>query len=152
MKFVYCTKCNDIFVAINKIARTCLCGKHSAKYLNDNITAVATKGCVIFGLDNVTLKDAVIRADAHKQHDYRRDFFFTGWVPNHAGEVVFVDSVSDVKEYPYDEPQALPEGLCTNPDTAEKHSMKNIMRRIKYEIHNLRVKYLTRKAKEILIK
>ncbi len=134
MKFVYCDSCHDIFVAINKIVRTCKCGEHAAKYLNDNVTAVATKGACIFGLDNVTLKDAIVRAAAHKQYDYRRDFFFTGWVPNHAGEVVFVDSVADVKAHPYDEPPSLPIGLCSNPDTAEKHSHRTILKMIKYEI------------------
>ena len=32
----------------------------------------------------------------------RVDFFFTGWIPNHPGEVVVVDSVEDVLAYEYE--------------------------------------------------
>lgn len=116
-KFIRCLDCKDIFMAINKKVRVCECGKHAAKYLSDNITAVVTKYAIVFGIDNVGFNDAETRAIVYKKVDYRRDFFFTGWIPNHPGEVIWVDTVEDVNEYPYEETQALPEGLSTNPST-----------------------------------
>lgn len=116
-KFIICDECDDVVLLVNEITRTCGCGKCAGKYLKDNITAVVTKDAIVFGIDNVTFRDALIRASDHKDLTYRRDFFFTGWVPNHPGEIIRVNEVEDVKDYPYDEYQDLPDGDCTNPTT-----------------------------------
>jgi hypothetical protein len=92
-------------VAIPRIVRTCLCGKHAAKYLKDNITTVVTEGSIVFGIDNVSFFNAMKRTDMFQNHekykDQRIDSFFCGWIPSVPGEVIFVKSPIHVKAYDY---------------------------------------------------
>lgn len=103
MKFIYCPECKDIFLAISGKTRTCECGKHAAKYLIDNITAVMTEGVIVFSIDNVSFLNAQARTKYFQESpDYPRiDSFFTGWIPTIPGEVIMVPTVEDVKKYDF---------------------------------------------------
>jgi hypothetical protein len=37
------------------------------------------------------------------KEDYRMDFYFTGWVCTHPGEIIFVPTLDDVYNYAYDQ-------------------------------------------------
>ncbi len=105
MKLIYCPECHDVFLAISKMTRTCLCGKHAAKYLIDNITAVMTEGALVFGIDNVTFGNARARNEHFQESEdlknTRIDSFFTGWIPTIPGEVVTVPTAKDVFNYDF---------------------------------------------------
>jgi hypothetical protein len=114
MKLFICPKCEQMVDLMswkkyrkgkykNKgIVTRCYCGKSAGKYLSDNCTAVFTKDCPIVGIDNNTFMTAVARYFEGKiLYDSRVDFFFTGWIPTIPGEVIFVDTVQDVIDYPF---------------------------------------------------
>jgi len=107
MKLFYCTECYSLIQVRVSHIYNCLCKKHAGKYLNDNLTAVFTKGTIIVGIDNNSFYPAVDRYKIHnpegeKPYPTRIDFFFVGWVPTIPGEVIFVDTVDDVVNFPMD--------------------------------------------------
>jgi len=102
MKLIACPKCNDTMQLVQGYVRTCWCGDCGGKYLSDRITAVVNKDAIIFGIDNNGFGVAKQLYDMHQETPHRVDFFFTGWIPNHPGEVVVVDSVEDVLAYEYE--------------------------------------------------
>jgi len=104
MKLLFCVDCGDVVRIINKWPLSCLCDKHRGKYLSDNITAVVTKGCMIVGIDNNSFMNAAIGIQnlLNRGHKTRFDLYFTGWIPTHPGEVIYVKTVEDVTEFPYE--------------------------------------------------
>ena len=107
MKLIYCPRCNHLTALSDKLKQTttCKCKRSAGKYLSDRCTAVFTKDTLIVGIDNTTFRDAINRYNWVKKERPewgRVDFFFTGWIPTIPGEVVRVDSVKEVKEYPYE--------------------------------------------------
>jgi hypothetical protein len=82
----------------------CPCEKCVGKYLNDNLTAVVTKDCIVVGIDNNSFRDSVSRYLKHnpegdEPYDKRLDFFFVGWIPTIPGEVIVVGTEKEVKEF-----------------------------------------------------
>jgi len=118
MKLIRCPECKDVFLAIGKKTRKCECGKHAAKYLGDKLTTVMTDGAMVFGIDNVTFDNAVKRTEyfieRSDEFDYRIDSFFVGWIPNFPGEIIRVETIEDVEEWPYEEEYSH---KSTNPST-----------------------------------
>lgn len=115
MKLIACSKCNDLMVLVNDYTRTCFCGAVGGKYLDDNITAVVNKDALVMGIDNNGLTLAKRMANHHKEVEFRIDFFFTGWIPNHPGEVIVVETVEDVLAYDYHLPEEEREYTSTLP-------------------------------------
>jgi hypothetical protein len=94
MKLIWCDHCNTL-TSISKKFRTCQCGKFGGKYLDDNITVVVNEGSIIVGIDNNTFLVHSLRNYKHLIYNKvpeRIDMFFTGWIPNIPGEVIFVKS------------------------------------------------------------
>lgn len=102
MKLVACTECHDIMNLNHAHVRTCYCGAVAGRYLDDYITAVVNKDAIVVGIDNNGFNIAKNYYEAHQELEHRIDIFFTGWIPNHPGEVVVVDSVEDVLAYPFE--------------------------------------------------
>lgn len=104
MKLLTCKKCLDIFLIWGKHTRICVCGNVAGKYLDDGITAVINKDAVVFGIDSngFNLALHLQEHDKMKFPNDRIDRFFTGWIPNHPGEVIIVDTIQDVVDYPYE--------------------------------------------------
>lgn len=104
MKLIACNECHDVISLINKHPRKCLCGKCSGKYLDDNITAVVSEDSIVCGIDNIGFNLAKYYANSEEaqQAKHRVDYFFTGWIPNHPGEIIRVKTVKEVDEYPYE--------------------------------------------------
>ena len=96
MKLINCPKCNDVVCLAPQVTRMCLCEHIAGKYLEDNVTAVVSKDAIVFGIDNNGIAIAKHFAENAKKVDYRVDYFFTGWIPNHPGEVQVVETVEDV--------------------------------------------------------
>jgi len=109
MKLLRCPKCNDsIVIGVGNVTRICACGETAGKYLKDNITAVVSKGSIVYGIDNNSLNNAIHNYTAFpekypKYKEERFDFFFVGWVPTIPGEVIWVDSVHKVQLEEYDQ-------------------------------------------------
>lgn len=57
MKLLYCQKCKDV-VLLHARERKCYCGKSSGRYL-DSINAEYTGPCLMLGIDNNSLLDAL---------------------------------------------------------------------------------------------
>ena len=60
-----------------------------------------SKYCLIFGIDNGSFASAVrnyITEITNFDDGERRDWFFTGWVCTHPGEVVLVDTIEELYE------------------------------------------------------
>lgn len=57
---------------------------------------------IIFGIDNNTFKEAMGKFIANQKFDIRVDAYFTGWIPNYPGEIIFVDSIEEVENYNVD--------------------------------------------------
>lgn len=104
MKLLTCRKCHDIFLIWGKYTRNCICGTVAGKYLNDRVTAVINKDAVVFGID-INGFNLALHCQERDKVDFpndRIDRFFTGWIPNHPGEVIIVNTVQDVVDYPYE--------------------------------------------------
>ncbi len=107
MKLIHCPKCGDFFALPTKLGKTktCRCRGAAGKYLSDGMVAVITENCIVAGIDNNTFSTSVYRYNqTNKDHpDWPRlDFFFTGWIPTKPGEVIRVNTVKEVKEYPFE--------------------------------------------------
>jgi len=102
MKLIACPKCNDTMQLVQGYVRTCFCGECGGKYLSDRITAVVNKDAIVFGIDNNGFGVAKQLYEMHQETPHRIDFFFTGWIPNHPGEVIQVETVEDVLAYEYE--------------------------------------------------
>jgi len=107
MKLFYCIECYNLIQIKKNHIFTCICKKHCGKYLDDNNTAIFTKGAIIVGIDNNTWSPAVQRYLKHEPngeepYPVRIDFFFTGWIPTIPGEVIFVDTEQEVIDFPMD--------------------------------------------------
>ena len=104
MKLVWCDECKFLFSLKNYSVIWCTCKTHAGKYLSDNITAVVTKGCKVIGIDNNTFNGAVAGVDylLKEGQESRIDLFFTGWIPTHPGEVIYVETIDDVVDYRYE--------------------------------------------------
>jgi len=103
MKAIRCDECSDVvMMPIKGVIKRCYCGKYHAKYLNDGITLIVNGEPVVIGIDNNTFSIAVERAEYTKEWTHRVDFFFTGWIPNHPGEVIFVNTIDDVIKFEED--------------------------------------------------
>jgi hypothetical protein len=105
MKLFICQHCENFMCLkrADEFAVTfCECGKSAGKYLSDKNTAVFSKDCIIVGIDNNSFNNAVDSyVKYHKKFANRVDFFFTGWIPTKPGEVIIVNDVYDVCDYPY---------------------------------------------------
>ncbi len=102
MKLICCPKCHDLINLLASKHRTCDCGNICGKYLDDFITAVVSKNAIVVGIDNNGFKISKDFYNLHQNWKDRIDIFFTGWIPNHPGEVIVVDTVDDVIEYPFE--------------------------------------------------
>ncbi len=102
MKLIACDHCGDVLMLIEKESRECLCGSISGKYLDDKVTAVINSDAIVFGIDNNGFTVAKTLAKKAKEVSYRVDYFITGWIPNHPGEVIVVDQVEDVWAFPHE--------------------------------------------------
>jgi hypothetical protein len=71
-----------------------------------------TKDSIIVGIDNNTWNDVRKRYNQFRNYPSRLDFFFTGWIPTIPGEVIRVDTVQDVRKYPF---KVLVEAQSTMP-------------------------------------
>jgi len=118
MKLIVCVSCKDMVMLTASGIRTCACGMTAGRYLEDNITAVVTKGAVLVGIDNNSYKQALVNAlsEQCQKWDQRVDFYFTGWVPNHPGEVVYKKTLKAVEKY------KLPKKKYTNKSTTPTDS------------------------------
>lgn len=105
MKLIACSKCSDLVMLIEEKTRTCECGEIAGKYLDDKITSVITENSILVGIDNIGFKLAKSLSVEARKHKYRIDYFFTGWCPNHGGEIEVVETVDDVIEYDYHLPE-----------------------------------------------
>jgi len=97
MKGFICDVCGDhVIISSRKFPKMCSCKKYLAKYLADGITLAINGHPVIFGIDNNTF--AVAERNYLHTRDWkdRVDFFFTGWIPNKPGEILFVKSKRQV--------------------------------------------------------
>ena len=101
MKLINCPECNDVIALNEHHVRSCYCGKTAGKYCDDEITAVITENAYVVGIDNNGFRLAKWFSDQYKENENRVDGFFTGWVPNHPGEVILVKTVNDVLTYDY---------------------------------------------------
>ena len=113
MKLINCPKCNDVVNLSEHDVRYCFCCECAGKYLDDKVTAVVTKDCIVAGIDNNGFNVARYYAVEHRENPNRLDFFFTGWIPNKPGEVIVVDSIEEVIEY--DNHVENPEYISTSP-------------------------------------
>ena len=104
MKLIACEECKDTMQLVNSYTRTCWCGAVGGKYLDDSITAVVNKDAIVFGIDNYGFAVAKEMAMRNKNLPYRYDYFFSGWIPTKPGEVIVVETVEEVLEYPYELP------------------------------------------------
>ena len=102
MKLIACTECNDIMNLHHIHVRTCYCGAVAGRYLDDFITAVVNKDAIVVGIDNNGFAISKHYYEINQEIKDRVDIFFTGWIPNHPGEVIVVDTVIDVLEYPFE--------------------------------------------------
>ncbi len=107
MKLIYCIECLTLIEMKSKYVVYCPCEKCVGKYLNDNLTAVVTKNCVVVGIDNNSFRDAVLRYRKHypegdEPYNKRLDFFFVGWIPTIPGEVIVVECEESVKQFDAD--------------------------------------------------
>jgi len=109
MKLIYCKECGWLIQLFRKYTMTCACKEYprAGKYLNDNLTAVVTKNSIVVGIDNNSFGDCVNRYNIYNPkgtdpYDKRVDFFFAGWIPTIPGEVIKVDSIEEVDEFPPD--------------------------------------------------
>lgn len=130
MKLLVCRYCHDMFAMRNKYARFCSCGKSAGKYLDDDITAVYNKNAVVFGIDNLGFGIALAlrNDDVTKYPKVRVDRFFTGWIPNHPGEVIIVNTIQEVLDYPYEMKDEDKEYTSTSPTVlSEENEKKGIV-------------------------
>ena len=86
---------------VNEHTRKCFCGEVAGKYLDDDVTAVVSSNAIVVGIDNFGFNLAKELSIKGMKYSNRVDYFFTGWVPNHPGEVIVVDTVDEVVEYNY---------------------------------------------------
>ncbi len=105
MKLIACEECNDLVMLVNEHTRKCFCGEIAGKYLDDDITAVVSSNAIIVGIDNFGFKLAKELSVADMKYSNRVDRFFTGWIPNHPGEVIEVETIDEVIEYNYHLPE-----------------------------------------------
>lgn len=117
MKGFICDNCGDIVLMTRKeYIKTCVCKKYMAKYLADGITLVINGRPLIIGIDNNTFltaeKNALYTRIVWKD---RVDFFFTGWIPNKPGEIIFVKSKRQVMrikdDYTVNKTSTMPKSL-----------------------------------------
>lgn len=111
MKLIYCNECIQIISlavernqngSIKEIVTYCRCEKCAGKWLSNGVHAVFTKNCIMVGIDNNTWDTAIRRYDHYKNlYKTRCDFFFTGWIPTIPSEIFVVDTIKEVKEYPF---------------------------------------------------
>jgi hypothetical protein len=66
MKLLVCRSCGDI-VRVRREARTCVCGRSSGRYLEDNATVEQTEGTLSIALHNHDLTSAVEAFDEAPQ-------------------------------------------------------------------------------------
>lgn len=114
MKLLYCVNCGDIIVPHQSKMKVCDCGETAGKYLEDKVTTVITKNCLVFGIDNNTWMTARQRAVHYRGYEKRLDFYFSGWFPNKPGEIIEVETVGEVEAFPIDHETENP-GLSTYP-------------------------------------
>ncbi len=100
MKLINCPVCNDVVCLSPNRTRECECGHVAGKYLEDRVTAVISKDAIVFGIDNNGFAIAKHMAEKAKDIEYRVDYFITGWIPNHPGEIRIVQTVEDVYATP----------------------------------------------------
>jgi hypothetical protein len=105
MKLIACQKCKDLISLVNEHTRQCFCGEIAGKYLDDNITAVVSSNAIVVGIDNYGFNLAKELSIKGRSSANRIDYFFTGWIPNHPGEVIEVETVDEVIEYDYHLPE-----------------------------------------------
>ena len=103
MKLIKCEECKDLVMLITHTTRHCLCHNVAGKYLDDNITAVVNEEAIVVGIDNNGFNIATLYAMSEGAQDCkgRIDYFFTGWIPNHPGEIIIVNSVKEVEDYDF---------------------------------------------------
>lgn len=109
MKLLMCDACRDtVSLTHDDITRTCKCGKTAGKYLEDKVTAIVTESAIVFGIDNNSFLNALATVKRLEENEIegfdkntRYDFFFTGWIPTIAGEVVCVENEKQVKDFNY---------------------------------------------------
>jgi len=103
MKLIKCEECGDLVMLILEETRYCSCYNVAGKYLDDRITAVVSEEAIVVGIDNNGLNIATNYAMSDVAQDCkgRIDYFFTGWIPNHPGEVIIVKTIDDVVYYDY---------------------------------------------------
>lgn len=130
MKLVACTECNDIMNLHHLHVRTCYCGAVGGRYLSDFITAVVNKDAIVVGIDNNGFSISKNYYQAHQEIPHRVDIFFTGWIPNHPGEVVVVDSVEDVLAYPFEMDEEDKVTTSTLPSQNQEKETKKKRKRI----------------------
>lgn len=103
MKLLYCENCHDLVRLFPAKTKKCDCGQVAGKYLKDDLTAVVTANAVVCGIDNNSLQIARIYYNHNKNRvPSRVDYYFVGWIPTHPGEVVIVDTVEEVDDFPYE--------------------------------------------------
>lgn len=114
MKSAYCRSCGILFSLPSPMygIMKCKCGTNAGKYLNDGLTAVFTKDSIIIGIDNNTWLAAIHNYLVYREYPSRVDFYFCGWVPTKPGEVIFVNTVEEVENYPMGEKQDAEEALA----------------------------------------
>ena len=124
------------------MTRTCYCGHVGGKYLDDNITAVVNEDALVVGIDNNGFSFAKQLAERATPLAHRVDYFFTGWIPNHPGEVIVVETVEHVLEYNYHLPEekraygsTLPTEIAEHNEQEKPHS--NLLYHIKRHIKNI---------------
>ncbi len=114
MKLIRCKECHDIYVPDEFKMKKCRCKKSAAKYLDDNLTTISTSNTYVFGIDNQSFGNADVQVKHWcKEHPdtQRRDFYFVGWFPSKPDEVIWVDTIKEVKNFPMDH---VPENFNPN--------------------------------------
>jgi len=97
MKGFICDYCGDhVIVSNKKFPKMCCCKRYLAKYLADGITLAINGHPIIFGIDNNSFAVAERNCLYSKDWKERVDFFFTGWIPNKPGEILFLKTKRQV--------------------------------------------------------
>lgn len=103
MKLIWCEKCHTLTSLVSEKVRYCKCRRCAGKYLSDNMTSVVNKDVILVGIDNNSFNNARYSQQHYINNPSRVDFFFCGWIPTKPGESITVETVKDVKEYPFEE-------------------------------------------------
>ncbi len=58
MKLIFCTECHDV-VKLQRVYRTCSCGKSGGMYRPDGLTAIVSGNSIPIGIANKSFTDAI---------------------------------------------------------------------------------------------